>query len=100
MTIAFGLAGSVVGWVYFALMRYSLSHLSRESTAIMKFAALALLRVVLFCAGGLVCALMVGTWCLVAYLLGFVVARTIAVGRARTAGGLSTPAPENRKNNG
>lgn len=100
ITIGFAFAGLVVGWVYFFLMRYSLTHLSRKKTAIMKFAALALLRVVLFLGGGVLGALLVGTWCLIAYVLGFIVARTIAIGRARTAGDFSPPASESRKHNG
>jgi hypothetical protein len=82
--------------MYFALMRYSLNHLSRKKTGIVQFVGLAVLRVVLF-GGGLLGALLVGTWSLIAYVLGFVAARAVAVSRARTAADLSLPAAESGK---
>ncbi len=101
MPIAFALAGLAVGWVYFSLMRYSLTHLDKNKAGIMRFVALALLRVVLF-GGGALGALLVGAWCLIAYLLGFILARTIAVGRARTppGRGFSPITSESRENDG
>jgi len=101
MPIAFALAGLVVGWAYFSLMRYSLIHLGRNKAGIMRFVALALLRVALF-GGGALGALLVGAWCLIAYVLGFILARTIAVGRARTppGRGFSPITSESRDHNG
>lgn len=101
MPIAFALAGLAVGWGYFSLMRYSLMHLGRNKAGIIRFVALALLRVVLF-GGGALGALLVGAWCLIAYVLGFILARTIAVGKARTppGRGLSPTTSESTENNG
>ena len=99
MPIAFALAGLAVGWVYFSLMRYSLTHLGRSKAGVMRFVALALLRIALF-GGGALGALLVGAWCLIAYVLGFILARTIAVGRARTTGSFSPITSESRENDG
>jgi len=97
--IAFALAGLLVGWAYFSLMRYSLAYLGSKKTGMRQFVALAFLRVLLF-VGGLFGAILVGAWSLIAYVLGFIVARTIAVGRARTACNSSPPASESREHNG
>ncbi len=99
ITIGLGLAGLAVGRVYFSLMRYSLAYLGGKRNGTMKFVALALLRVVLF-GGGALGALLLGAWCLVAYVVGFIVARTIAVGRARAAGSFSPTPSEGIKHNG
>lgn len=99
ITIGFGLAGLAVGRVYFFLMRYSLAYLGRKRNGTMKFVAFALLRVVLF-GGGVLGALLLGAWRLIAYVVGFIVARTIAVAKARAGGGFSPPASESIKHNG
>jgi len=99
VTIAFALGGSLVGWAYFSLMRYSLIHLGKEKTGIMRFVGFAFLRMVLF-GGGLLGAFLVSTWCFLAYVLGFIVARTITVSRARTVGDFPPPASESREHNG
>lgn len=88
--IAFALAGVLVGWAYFSLMRYSLAYLGKGRSGTMRFVALALLRILLF-GGGALGALLLGGWCLITYLFGFMVARTIAVGRARSAGPAFAP---------
>jgi hypothetical protein len=80
--IGFGFAGLLVGWAYFSLMRHSLTQLGKKKKGILQFVALALLRIALF-GGGVLCAALVSTWCLIAYALGFVVSRTVAVSRAR-----------------
>jgi len=84
MPIVFVPVGALVGWVYFAVMRHSLTSLGKKS-GVLIFIALVLVRVVLF-GGGAVAALLVGGWCIIGYALGFVVARTIAVSKARGVG--------------
>ena len=98
MLIGFALAGMLVGWLYFSLMRYSLAYLDREGRRILRFVGFALLRVLLFGAGALA-ALLVGSWCLVTYLLGFILARTIVLGRVRSASPLSLLTSEGGKRN-
>lgn len=80
--IGFGVLGVAVGWAYFALMRYSLIQLGRERGSAGQFIGLAVLRLILF-AGGLAGAALVGTWSFLAYAVGFIIARTVAVARAR-----------------
>jgi hypothetical protein len=99
ITIGFGLGGLLVGWTYFLLMHYSLLHLGRKKIAITQFVVFAFLRMVLF-GGGLAGAFLVGSWPLIAYVIGFVVARTVAVTRARTSVEFSPPEAENKKNHG
>lgn len=80
--IGSGLLGVAVGWAYFALMRYSLIQLAKERGSAGQFIGLAVLRIALF-AGGLAGAALVGTWSLLAYAVGFIISRTVAVARAR-----------------
>jgi len=81
VAIAFVPAGLLVGWAYFALMRCSLGYLGQKGGTV-RFVVLVLLRVLLL-AGALFGAVQVSTWCLITFTAGFVVARTIAVARAR-----------------
>jgi hypothetical protein len=97
--VAFAIVGLLVGWGYFFLMRYSLLQLGKEKQRIMVFVAFALLRMVAF-GGGLLGAALVSTWSLIAYALGFVIARTVAVSRAKTSLDYSPPCSKNTKNNG
>lgn len=82
MPIVFALAGLLVGWGYFVLLRFSLTKLGGESPRILPFVALYLLRLILF-AGGIVAAALVGTWSLIAYAVAFVVARSVTVCKSR-----------------
>ena len=95
----FALTGLAVGLGYFALMRHSLIYLAGDRKGVLQFVSLALLRVVLF-GGSALGAAHVSTWCLITYVVGFVVARTIAVARARSASGFSRPGSESRTQNG
>ena len=107
LVVVFGLGGALVGWLYFLLMRYSLAGLGKGKPAlrlagkarVAKFVALALARAALF-GCGLLGAILVSAWCLIAYTLGFIVARTVVVSRMTTAGSFSPPASEGRKHNG
>lgn len=80
LTVTFAVVGALVGWLYFLLMRRSLTHLGKGKAGMGRFVALLLLRVVLF-GGGLLGALYSGNWCLISYMIGFILARTIAVNR-------------------
>ena len=99
LVAVFGLGGALVGWLYFLLMRCSLTGLGKGKARIAKFVALALARAALF-GCGLLGAILVSAWCLIAYTLGFIAARTVVVSRMRTASSFSPPAPENGKHNG
>ena len=94
--IGFGVLGVAVGWAYFALMRYSLIQLGRERGSAGQFIGLAVLRIILF-AGGLAGAALVGTWCLLAYAVGFIIARTVAVAKARSVNKNSRRPSEDRE---
>jgi len=96
--VGFGFTGLMVGWAYFSLMRHSLTQLGKKKKGMLQFVALALLRIALF-GGGVLAAALVSTWSLVAYALGFVVARTIAVSKARFVGDFSPPISESKKSN-
>ena len=82
LTAALAVAGAAVGWCYFAILRASVEQMTSARGWGKRFALFAALRVTLF-AGGLAAALWAGTWPLIAYLAGFIVARTVAVARAR-----------------
>ena len=94
--IVFGVVGLLVGWLYFHIMHYSLSHLARKRTGVMVFFGLALVRLALF-GGGLVAAVQVGPWCLVTYVVGFVVARTVVVRIVRSDGTAPPPKPKEQE---
>ena len=95
LVVMFGLAGGSVGWLYFLLMRESLSYIVNGRGGIPKFVAFAALRAALFIAG-LVAAFMVGSWLVLPYAAGFFVARLVIVRRAR-AGGTGTSAESARE---
>jgi len=86
--VAFIPAGGAVGWAYFSLMRRSLGYLGSGKGGARWFIALILLRLGLF-AGGVVAALYLGGLCLVGYMAGFILARTLAVRAAKN----ETPRP-------
>jgi len=94
--VILGLAGLLVGWAYFRLMRMSLDCLTGERAQVRRFVGFAAVRVLLFGAG-LVGAFLVGAWSLIAYVAGFMVARTVAVRRARAVDGYSARAVEQRE---
>jgi hypothetical protein len=98
MPLAFVLVGLLVGGVYFFLMKYSLNHLGERKLRIGHFVGFALLRIALF-GGGVVGAYFVGPWCLVTYVVGFVVSRSLAVSRAKAGGAFSPPASESGGHN-
>ena len=87
--IGFGIVGIVVAWATLELLRRSLFLLTKKGTGALVFFGLALVRIVIF-AGGLVGAVLMGPWPLAAYLVCFVVTRTIIVSMAR---GPAAPEP-------
>jgi len=94
VTAAFGLVGMVVGWLYLQLLRMSLTHLQRPR-GVWMFLGFLVLRVALF-GGILVLALFSGTWALVAYAIGFIVARTVILARARAGTRDAVTDPEDK----
>jgi len=72
----------LVGWAYFAIMRWSLGRLAPGSKAVGPLVGFALLRIALF-AAGVVGAFYCDVWALAGYLFGFLVARTVCVARVR-----------------
>ena len=92
LVIAFAFVGLLVGWGYFALMRYSLIYIGRRRGTV-RFVALVLLRVLLL-AGGLFGAVQVSVWCLITYTVGFIAARTMSVAWARFPRGPSSSASD------
>jgi hydrogenase/urease accessory protein HupE len=96
--IGFGIAGLLVGWAYFFLMRFSLLQLGKEKQRIAQFVALALLRMALF-GGGVVGAALVSTWSLVTFAVGFVIARSIAVCRVKIVSDFSPSTSKSEKKN-
>ena len=91
---AFTLGGGLMGWVYFLLMRRSLTRLREEEKPLRRFLLLALARILLF-GGGVVAAMMVSIWCLAGYTLGFFAARTLLVRRLAVTFG--SPAPRKQE---
>ena len=77
---AFGLAGLLVGWLYFRVLAHSVARLAERKGGVMWFVACALLRIALF-GGGAAGALAFSGWCLIAYVLGFVLWRTVVVAK-------------------
>ena len=80
--IACAVAGGFVCWAYCRLVRCSLPYLAKGKTQVAKFLGLLLVRLALV-AGGFFGALHFGIWPSVGYLVGFFVARTILLSRAR-----------------
>lgn len=99
LALAFGFGGGLIAWAYFLLMRMSLARLGGGRGNAMRFVLLALARVALF-GGGLVGAILVSGWCLVAYTLGFIVVRTIIVGKVERQASFSSPGSEEEKGAG
>ena len=85
LAVMSGLAGGLVGWLYFLLMWESLAYIVKGKRGILKFLAFAALRAALFFAG-LVAAFMVGNWLVLPYAAGFLVARFVIVRRTRAPG--------------
>lgn len=91
LLVGFGIAGALVGWAYFALMRRSVESMTAGKTGKGRFALTAGVRLALFC-GGAAGALWAGGWSIAAYVAGFLAARTVAVSRARNEGAVLTAA--------
>ena len=86
LTAGFAAGGAAVAWAYLAILRYSLRFLGGGGAKTVRFVALALLRVGVLTAG-LLGALYSGTWPLVGYMAGFIIARmAILWGERRRAG--------------
>ena len=84
MPIAFGALGVLVGWIYFHLMQYSLRHLDKSPRGIGQFVLFMIIRVGIF-TGVVLAALWASQWSLLTFVLAFVIARSVIVGRARAA---------------
>lgn len=82
LPIVFALIGLLVGFAYFSMMRLSLTGFTEQKTGVMTFIGFVVVRLALFL-GGALAALWVSGWSFLGYAVGFVVARTIVVGRAR-----------------
>ncbi len=95
MLLVFALAGALAGWIYFRLMWHSVLCMTERKAGMRRFVAFALLRILIF-GGGLFAAFLTGGWCVLTYVLGFIVVRTVAVGKAR-ATALLPNAPGNGK---
>jgi hypothetical protein len=80
--IVFGIAGLLVGWIYFAIMRRSVARFTERRGGVMQFTGLVLVRAALV-VGGAVGAALVSTWSVIAYLAAFLVIRTVVVAAAR-----------------
>ena len=80
--VACGVAGLVVGWAYFRVMKRSLTYLGKGRNGTIPFVSMVVLRILLF-GGGVLATYLMGPWCLVAHMLGFILARTLVVSRAR-----------------
>jgi hypothetical protein len=79
---SFALAGGLVGWAYFLLMRQALDHYMKMEGGAGRFFGSVLVRFALFGAG-FVAAYLVDDVCVIPYLAGFLVVRTVVVRRAR-----------------
>ena len=82
LALAFTIGGGLVGWAYFALMQYSLRRVAEDGIDAGRFVLFLLPRLALF-AGGVYAAMRIGPACMVGYLVGFLVTRTIITRRAR-----------------
>ncbi len=95
MGLGFAVVGGAVGWAYFSILRHSVKERAGKPSA-GRFALLALARMAIF-AACLAPAFWLGTWPVVGYMAGFVVARTVLVSRARREiaeiGGADNKAP-------
>lgn len=80
----FTLAGLLVGWVYFALVRWSVCAMTAGTARTGRFVLLLLPRLALLGAG-IYAAARCGWGFLLAYTLGFFAARGLMVARARAA---------------
>lgn len=85
LPVVFAAAGVLVGMVYFWMMRRSLTGFGTRNAGIARILGFGLLRLALF-GVGVFGALKTSGWSLIAYLLGFFVARTVIVRRARAEG--------------
>lgn len=81
--LVFALGGGLVGWAYFTLMQYSVRRIAEDGVDAGRFVLFLLPRLALF-AGGVYAAISAGPACLIGYMAGFLVTRTIIVRRART----------------
>jgi len=84
LAAGFLVAGAAVGWAYFALLRCSIRRTVAGRAAVGRFALFLAPRLALFAAGVYV-SLRMGPLCLAGYVIGFLVSRTIILGRARNA---------------
>jgi hypothetical protein len=81
MGVGFAVVGGGVGWAYFSILRRSVEQrVGKPSGG--RFVLLAFARVAIF-AACLAPAFWLGTWPVIGYMAGFVVARTVLVSRAR-----------------
>jgi len=92
LPIVFALVGFLVGWAYFAVMRYSLTGFAEQKTGAMTFLGFIVVRFVLFF-GGALAAIAVSGWSFLGYAVGFIVARTVVVGKARAEAPTAPDAP-------
>lgn len=100
LTIAFALAGGIVGWVYCLLVRYSVAaHLGPEKSRLGKFIGLMVVRVAIIGAG-FFGALHFGTWPVIGYTAGFFIARTVVLSRARAETAVRNKSREIKQANG
>jgi hypothetical protein len=80
---SFAIAGGIVGWAYFLLMRRALGrYLKEDGGNARRFVGSMLVRFALF-AAGVVAAYLVDELCVITYLAGFLVTRAVVVRRAR-----------------
>lgn len=84
LAITFAIGGGLIGWAYFTLMQYSVRQVAEDGIDVSRFILFLLPRLALF-AGGVYAAISAGPACLIGYLVGFLVTRTIITRRARNA---------------
>jgi len=99
LPIVFAAAGVLVGVVYFWMMRRSLTGFGTRNAGIARILGFGVLRLALFGAG-VFGALKTSGWSLIAYLLGFFVARTVIVRRARAEGAAPVSESEGKEEDG
>jgi len=81
MGVGFALVGGAVGWAYFSILRHSVEERAGRPSG-GRFLLLVLARAAIF-AACLAPAFWLGTGPVIGYMVGFVVARTVLVSRAR-----------------
>ena len=82
LTVAFVLVGGVIGWVYCLLVRRTVADITRDKVRMTKFLSMMVVRVVMVVAGFAMSAYF-GIWPVLGNIVGFVVVRSVIVGRSR-----------------